>query len=172
MRVQRRQHFQRAMNRHPITGRPPKFHVSFFAVRFAVFRRNAQPKEGSHALKMGATEFPDRSRAIAFHSDLVRRSRASGDITTARGAYAALVESWKQQNVNCNGALQRELDAVRHEYSEFVRTDPLYQAIRDAAVEVIRRQPETCRRKCIRFSQRSPRRTFSMRYILPRIMVS
>lgn len=82
----------------------------------------------------------DRSREIAFHTDLVRRSRASGDIATARGAYAALVESWKQHNDLHCGALQGELDAVKREYSEFVKTDPLYRLIRDAAIQVIRRQ--------------------------------
>lgn len=86
-------------------------------------------------------QFPDRDDAITFHRDLVFRSRARGDISMARGAYAALVESVKQQNINSGGALQRELDAVKQEYSEFVKIDPLYHQIRDAAVQIIRQRP-------------------------------
>jgi hypothetical protein len=86
-------------------------------------------------------QFPDRSDSIAFHADLVRRSRAQGDIATTRGAYAALVESWKQQNTNSGGALRHELDAVKREYSNFVKSDPLYHQIRDAAVEVVGQNP-------------------------------
>jgi hypothetical protein len=60
-------------------------------------------------------QFPDRSDSIAFYTDLVRRSSVQGDISSARGAYAALVESWKQQNINSGGALENELDAVKRE---------------------------------------------------------
>jgi hypothetical protein len=83
-------------------------------------------------------QFPDRSDSIAFYTDLVRRSSAQGDISTVRGAYAALVESWKQQNINSGGALEDGLNAVKREYSDFVKTDPLYQEIKDAAVQAIR----------------------------------
>jgi hypothetical protein len=86
-------------------------------------------------------QFPDRSDSIAFYTDLVRRSRASGDISAARDAYTALVESWKQQNASSGGALQAELDAVRREHSDFVKTDPYYRQIRDAAVELIKQRP-------------------------------
>jgi hypothetical protein len=86
-------------------------------------------------------QFPDRSDSIAFYSDLVRRSRAQDDISTARGAYAALAESWKQQNINSGGTLQSELDAVKREYSDFVKTDPLYREIKDVAVQAIRERP-------------------------------
>jgi hypothetical protein len=86
-------------------------------------------------------EFPDRSDSIAFYTDLVRRTSTQGDIATARGAYAALAESWKQQNINSGGALQSELDAVKREYSDFDKTDPLYHEIKDAAVQAIRERP-------------------------------
>jgi hypothetical protein len=86
-------------------------------------------------------QFPDRTDSIAFYSELARRSHAQGDISAARSAYAALAESWKQQNINSGGALQSELDAVKREYSDFVKTDPLYQEIRDAAIQFIRQQP-------------------------------
>jgi hypothetical protein len=86
-------------------------------------------------------QFPDRSDSVAFYTDLVRRSHAQGDVSTARSAYAALAESWKQQNINSGGTLQSELDAVKREYSDFVKTDPLYHEIRDAAIQVIRQRP-------------------------------
>ncbi len=83
----------------------------------------------------------DRSREIAFHADYVRRARAAGNIAAARGAYAALVESWKQHNALHGGTLQAQLDAVKREYSEFVKTDPTYQLLRQALVQAIQRQP-------------------------------
>jgi hypothetical protein len=33
------------------------------------------------------------------------------------------------------------LDAVKREYSDFVKTDPLYHEIKDAAVQAIRERP-------------------------------
>jgi hypothetical protein len=86
-------------------------------------------------------QFPDRSREIAFHRDAARRNRARGDIPVARASYFALVESVRQQNINLCGALQRDLDEAKREYSEFVKADPLYQQIRDAAVQAIRQKP-------------------------------
>ena len=83
----------------------------------------------------------DRSQAIAFHTNYARRAREAGNITAARGAYAALVESWKQHNAQYNGAFQSQLDAVKREYSEFVKTDPVYQTLRQALVQAIGRQP-------------------------------
>ena len=83
----------------------------------------------------------DRSQEIAFHTDYVRRARAAGNIAAARGAYGALVESWKQHNTQYNGAFQSQLDAVKREYSEFVKTDPVYQTLRQAVVQAIGRQP-------------------------------
>src|SRR5438067_2268828 len=86
-------------------------------------------------------QFPDRTDSIDFYTDLVRRARASGDIAATRNAYTGLVESWKQQNTNSGGALQTELDAVRREYSDFVKTDPDYQLIRDGTIEVLKQRP-------------------------------
>jgi hypothetical protein len=86
-------------------------------------------------------QFPDRSDSIDFYTDVLRRARASGDIAGTRNAYTALVESWKQQNANSGGALQNELDAIRREYSDFVKTDPDYQLIRDGVIKVLRQRP-------------------------------
>jgi len=83
----------------------------------------------------------DRSREIAFHTDYVRRAREAGDIRTARGAYAALVESWKQHNALHQGAYDAQLETVKREYSEFVKSDPDYQLLRQAVVLAIGRQP-------------------------------
>ncbi|MEI7901432.1 MAG: hypothetical protein WCK89_14375 [bacterium] len=86
-------------------------------------------------------QFPDRSDSIALYTDLVCRSRAEGDFSAARSAYAALAESWKQQNINSGGTLQSELDAVKREYSDFVKNDPFYHEIRDAALQFISQRP-------------------------------
>ena len=86
-------------------------------------------------------QFPDRSDSIAFNRETILRSRASGDIAVTRGAYASLVESWKQQNANSGGALQHEVDAAKREYSDWVRSDPLYRQVRDAAITIIREKP-------------------------------
>ena len=86
-------------------------------------------------------QFPDRSDSIAFNREAILRSRARGDIAVTRGAYASLVESWKQQNANSDGALQHEVDAAKREYSDWVRSDPLYRQVRDAAVAIIREKP-------------------------------
>ena len=47
----------------------------------------------------------------------------------------------RQQNVNAGGQLEKELEEAKREYSEFVKTDPLYIRVRDAAVGKIREQP-------------------------------
>ena len=83
----------------------------------------------------------DRTKEIAFHTDYVRRARAAGDIRAARGAYAALVESWKQHNALHDGAFESQLQAVKREYSEFVKSDPEYKLIREAIVLAVQRQP-------------------------------
>jgi hypothetical protein len=91
------------------------------------------PLKESHA-------FPDRTDSIDFYTDLVRGARASDDIAATRNAYTALVESWKQQNANSGGAFETELDAVRREYSDFVKTDPDYQVIRDGTIKVLKQR--------------------------------
>ncbi len=83
----------------------------------------------------------DRSREILVNTEMVRRCRAAGDIAGARGAYAALVESWRQHNDLHGGALQAQADAVKREYSEFVKTDPIYKTLRQAVVQAIARHP-------------------------------
>jgi hypothetical protein len=86
-------------------------------------------------------QFPDRSQEIDFHREAARRNRVHGDIAAARASYFAWSESVRQQNINLNGALNRDLEDVKREYSDFVKTDPLYQQIRDAVVQSIRQKP-------------------------------
>jgi hypothetical protein len=82
----------------------------------------------------------DRTRDIAFNNEMIRRSRDGGDTRTVRGAYAALVEAWKQHNAFHGGAFQAQLEAVKREYSDFVKSDPVYQTLRQAIVHVVGRQ--------------------------------
>jgi len=86
-------------------------------------------------------QFPDRTAVIEFHREAARRYRAHGDYDGARLSYFKWVESVRQQNINTAGQLERELEDARREQSDFVRTDPLYQAIRDAAIAKIKEQP-------------------------------
>lgn len=85
-------------------------------------------------------EFPDRTAYIQMHREAARRHRQNGDYALARSSYFSWVESVKQQNINTGRQLEQELKEVKSEYSEFVKTDPLYQQIRDAAVAKIREE--------------------------------
>lgn len=85
-------------------------------------------------------EFPDRTAYIEIHREAARRHRQNGDYALARSSYFSWVESVRQQNINTGGQLEQELKEVKSEYSEFVKTDPLYQQIRDAAVAKIREE--------------------------------
>ena len=82
-------------------------------------------------------QFPDRTREIKIHREAARQLRARGDHSGARLSYFKWVESVRQQNVNSEGKLERDLEEAKREYSEFVKTDPLYQQIRDAAIQKI-----------------------------------
>lgn len=85
-------------------------------------------------------EFPDRTAYIQIHREAARRHRQNGDYALARSSYFSWVESVRQQNINTGGQLEQELKEVKSEYSEFVKTNPLYQQIRDAAVAKIREE--------------------------------
>lgn len=85
--------------------------------------------------------FPDRSADIQFHRDAARNFRNQGNYAFARASYMKWVESVKQQNENSSGQLQRDLEEAKREYSEFVKSDPLYLRIRDATLSKIREQP-------------------------------
>jgi len=85
--------------------------------------------------------FPDRSADIQFHRDTARKARGQGNHALARASYMKWVESVRQQNENTGGQLQKELEEAKREYSEFVKSDPLYLAIRDAALPKVREQP-------------------------------
>ncbi len=53
----------------------------------------------------------------------------------------ALVESWKQHNDLHGWALQSQVDAIKCEFSEFVKADPVYKTLRQAIVQAIGRHP-------------------------------
>ena|SRR5258708_22438616 len=86
-------------------------------------------------------QFPDRSLEIKRNCEAARQYRAHGDHAAARPFYAAWVESVRQQNINTGGQRERELKEATQEYSDFVKTDPLYHQIRDAALARIGEQP-------------------------------
>ena len=46
-----------------------------------------------------------------------------------------------QQNINMGGRLEHELEEAKKEYSDFVKTDPLYHKIRETAIAKIREEP-------------------------------
>ena len=85
--------------------------------------------------------FPDRSVDIRFHRDTARKARGQGNHPLARASYMKWVESVRQQNENTGGQLQRELEEAKGEYSEFVKSDPLYLRIREATLAKVREQP-------------------------------
>lgn len=86
-------------------------------------------------------QFPDRTAEIQLHREAARQYRAQGDHDGARLSYSKWVESLRQQNINTGGQLEHELQDASREQSDFAITDPLYQAIRDAAIARIRQQP-------------------------------
>ena len=86
-------------------------------------------------------QFPDRTTDIEFHREAARRLRAEGDHSGARVSYLKWVESLRQQNVNVGGVFESDLEKAKREYSEFVKTDPVYLQIRVAALEKIEETP-------------------------------
>jgi hypothetical protein len=86
-------------------------------------------------------EFPDRIVEIQIHREAARRYQSAGDFASARSSYNKWVESVKQQNFRNGGQLDRELDEAKKEFSEFVKTDPLYRQIIAVAVAKIRETP-------------------------------
>ena len=85
--------------------------------------------------------FPDRTAAIEFFRESARKFRERGDYPKARSSYFRWVEYVRQQNINTRGQLEGELENAQREYSDFVKSDPLYQEIRDVVIEEIKRQP-------------------------------
>ena len=85
--------------------------------------------------------FPDRSAEIQFHQDAARKARGQENHALARVSYMKWVESVRQQNENTGGQLQRELEEAKREYSEFVKSDPLFLRIRYATLAKVRQQP-------------------------------
>ena len=85
--------------------------------------------------------FPDRSVEIQFHREAARKFRGQGDYAQARASYMKWVESVRQQNIRKGGGLESDLAEAKSEYSDFVKSDPLYLKIREAALEKIQEEP-------------------------------
>lgn len=86
-------------------------------------------------------QFPDRTAEIEIHRNAARRFRSVNDYSNARLSYNKWVESVKQQNINTAGRLERDLEEAKREFSEFVKTDPLYLQICSQATAIIRESP-------------------------------
>ena len=59
----------------------------------------------------------------------------------ARTSFVRWVESVRQQNITTNGGLEKELEDAKKEYSEFVKTDPLYTDICNVILPKIKDHP-------------------------------
>ncbi|MDO8141828.1 MAG: hypothetical protein Q6358_10055 [Candidatus Brocadiales bacterium] len=97
---------------------------------------------GAHVSLRGIRmQFPDRTREIEIHRAAARQLRERGDYAGARSSYFKWVESVRQQNINSGGSLEQDLREAKQEYSEFVKTDPLYMQIRDAITKKTGEKP-------------------------------
>lgn len=64
-------------------------------------------------------DFPDRTASIGFFQQTIEKSIQNGNIDIANLNFAKLVESLRQQNINENGALEKDLEYAKNKYSEF-----------------------------------------------------
>src|SRR3989338_7833457 len=85
--------------------------------------------------------FPDRAEDITFHRENAYRFLKEKNYQMARTSFMRWVESVRQQNITTNGGLERELEDAKKEYSEFVKTDPLYTKICDVILPMIKDHP-------------------------------
>ncbi len=85
--------------------------------------------------------FPDRSNEIAIHRDNAHKAIQTKNYDAARVFFLKWVESLRQQNKNTGGDMQSELAAAQKEYSEFVKTDPLYLRLCTAILPAIQNSP-------------------------------
>lgn len=85
--------------------------------------------------------FPDRTGEIQFFRENAYKFWKGKNYDLARSSFSRWVESLKQQNINSNGGLEKELEAARKEYSEFVKNDPLYIKFCDTIFPAIKSEP-------------------------------
>lgn len=85
--------------------------------------------------------FPDRSGDIKIYRENAHRFLEEKNYDKARGSFFSWVEMVKQQNINTNGKLEKELEEAKREYSEFAKNDPLYIKICDASLPKIKERP-------------------------------
>jgi len=63
--------------------------------------------------------FPDRTASIGVFKEKIDKSIQTGNIDIANLNFAKLVESLRQQNINENGVLEKDLEYAIKKYSEF-----------------------------------------------------
>ena len=85
--------------------------------------------------------FPDRTFEIIFHRENARTQFFNKDFNSARLSYFKWIESVKQQNINTSGQLDEEFKLAEEEYSEFVKSDPLYLKICESVLPIIKEIP-------------------------------
>lgn len=85
--------------------------------------------------------FPDRSNEIIVHRKNAYNHLMKKDFDKARQSFFSYVESVRQQNINTEGKLERELLEAQQEYSDFVKQDPFYNEMYKAIVPIVRKQP-------------------------------
>lgn len=86
-------------------------------------QKQAQPKannrQGQFESNIPNLVFPDRTDAIEWHSQAIKKGFQNGDLELANLSYAKLIESVRQQNVNTNGKFDSVLEQIREEYQSF-----------------------------------------------------
>ncbi len=103
-----------------------------------------QKKGRTYALHLPSKKrptFPDRTEEIKFHKGNAYKFLEDGHYGAARSSFLKWVESVRQQNINTDGALKKDLEEAKKAYSTFVRTDPTYKALCDMILPMISEKP-------------------------------
>ena len=87
-------------------------------------------------------KFPNRTKLIKVHKENAYTFLKNDNYDSARSAFFRWVESVRQQNINTDGALEKELEEAKKAYSEFAVIDPTYKALCDIILPMIRENPE------------------------------
>lgn len=85
--------------------------------------------------------FPDRTQEMKIHRENAYKFLRQKEFDRARQSFFSYVESVRQQNVNTEGRLEKELAEAQQEYSDFARQDPFYIATCEAVLPKIVEQP-------------------------------
>ena len=125
----------------------PQFYISDTLYELATQGIVQRQKKGrTYALYLTSKKrpaFPDRTKEIKFHKENAYKFLKDGKYDIARSSFFKWVESVRQQNINMDGALKKDLEEAKKAYSEFVRVDPTYKALCNIALPMIRENPGT-----------------------------